>query len=79
MASEREKMLAGELYDSLDPELAAARQRAHDLCYAFNATRDVDPDARRTILRGLFAAGGDTAWVQPPFFCDFGANIALGG
>ena len=34
MQSEREKMLAGELYDPLDPELVAARNRARDLCQA---------------------------------------------
>lgn len=78
MASEREKMLAGELYDPLDPELVQARQRAHDLCYSLNATRDADPDARRRILCQLFAVRGDSVWVQPPFFCDFGANIELG-
>src|SRR5687768_2951240 len=32
MSSERQKMLAGELYDPLDPELVAARARARDLC-----------------------------------------------
>lgn len=26
----------------------------------------------------LLGEGGDTAWVQPPFFCDYGANIRLG-
>ena len=78
MPSEREKMLAGELYDALDPELVAARERARDLCWALNATRERDADARRQILRELFAAGGETVWMQPPFFCDYGANIELG-
>jgi len=78
MPSEREKMLAGELYDALDPELVAARDRAHDLCLALNATRDGEADARRRIMCELFAAGGETAWLQPPFHCDFGTNIELG-
>jgi len=78
MPSEREKMLAGELYDALDPELVAARDRAHDLCFALNATRDGEADARRRIMCELFAAGGETAWLQPPFHCDFGTNIELG-
>lgn len=39
MRSEKEKMLAGELYDALDPELVAARNRARDLCQALNRTR----------------------------------------
>jgi maltose O-acetyltransferase len=35
-------------------------------------------DARRAILRELFGRGGDTMWMQPPFFCDYGTNIELG-
>lgn len=76
--TEREKMLAGELYDPLDPELVAARVRARDLCQALNATREADEAERRRILRELFGAGGDTVWMQPPFFCDYGTNIELG-
>ncbi|MDQ3605160.1 MAG: sugar O-acetyltransferase [Gemmatimonadota bacterium] len=78
MKSERQKMLAGELYDPLDPELVAARERARDLCQALNATREAEQEERRRILRELFGAGGDTVWMQPPFFCDYGANIELG-
>ncbi len=78
MPSERDKMLAGELYDPLDPELAAARLRARDLCQDLNATREAQQDERRRILRELFAAGGDDVWLQPPFFCDYGSNIRLG-
>ena len=78
MTTEREKMIAGELYDPLDPELAAARVRARELCQRLNAGPESDPDGRRSILRELFAAGGDTAWMQPPFFCDYGSNIELG-
>jgi maltose O-acetyltransferase len=78
MRSEREKMLAGELYDPLDPELSAARARARDLCWALNATREHEADERRRIVRALFGEGGETAWIQPPFFCDYGSNIRLG-
>jgi len=78
MPTEREKMLAGELYDPLDPELAAGRARARDLCQALNATREGDVDERRRILTELFGAGGESVWMQPPFFCDYGANIELG-
>src|SRR5690242_10184278 len=78
MPSEREKMLAGDLYDPLDPELVARRQRARVLCWDLNATRESDEDERRRILVELFGAGGDTVWMQPPFFCDCGANIELG-
>ena len=71
-------MLAGEMYDPLDPELVTARARARDLCQDLNATREADETGRRRLLRELFGKGGDTVWMQPPFYCDYGANIELG-
>jgi maltose O-acetyltransferase len=78
MASERDKMLAGSLYDPFDPELVKGRARARDLCQALNATGESDTEARRRILRELFGAGGESVWMQPPFYCDYGCNIELG-
>src|SRR5262245_19559417 len=78
MHSEKEKMLAGELYDPLDAELVQARDRARDLCQDLNATRERDRELRRHILTQLFGQGGASVWMQPPFFCDYGANILLG-
>jgi maltose O-acetyltransferase len=74
MATEWEKMLAGQLYDPLDPELV----RARDLCQDLNATREADRDNRRRILTELFGRGGESVGMQPPFFCDYGSNILLG-
>lgn len=71
-------MLAGELYDALDPELVAARERARDLCQDLNASRERDQAARRQILQDLLGRGGDSVWIQPPFYCDYGSNIELG-
>jgi maltose O-acetyltransferase len=78
MNTERQKMLAGEMYNALDPELVAARDHARDLCQTLNATREGDRDERRRILLELFGTGGDTVWMQPPFYCDYGSNIELG-
>ncbi|MFO7180306.1 MAG: sugar O-acetyltransferase [Pseudomonadota bacterium] len=78
MKTEREKMLAGELYDPSDPELVAARRRARDLCQALNSTREAEQEERRRILCALFGAGGDSVSLQPPFYCDYGSNIELG-
>ena len=58
MPTEREKMLAGSLYDPLEPDLVAGHQRARDLCAALNATRERDQPERRRILTALFGAGG---------------------
>ncbi|WP_435015697.1 sugar O-acetyltransferase [Tundrisphaera sp. TA3] len=78
MRSEWDKMVAGELYDPMDPDLVRARDRARDLCQDLNATREGHREERRRILLKLFGAGGDTVWMQPPFYCDYGSNIRLG-
>ncbi len=62
MKTERQKMLDGELYDPMDPELAAGRTRARDLCQALNATREAERDERRR-LGALFGAGADSVWM----------------
>jgi len=71
-------MLAGQLYDPFDAELVAARERARDLCQALNATREGEQHERRRILTALFGRGGESVWMQPPFFCDYGSEIELG-
>ena len=78
MPTERDKMLAGQPYDPLEAELVADRTCARDLCQALNATREADVEERRRLLIALFGRGGDTVWMQPPFFCDYGSNIELG-
>jgi maltose O-acetyltransferase len=71
-------MVAGDMYDPLDTQLVTARARARDLCQALNATRESEDERRRRILQDLFGTGGDTVWMQPPFYCDYGSNIELG-
>ncbi|MBL8820556.1 MAG: sugar O-acetyltransferase [Planctomyces sp.] len=78
MKTEKQKMLAGELYDALDEELVTARMRARDLCHDLNMSREREQDKRRRILQELLGGGGDTVWMQPPFYCDYGTNIYLG-
>lgn len=78
MKSERAKMLAGDLYDPLDAELVRDRARARELCWDLNATRESDAELRRHLLQKLLGTGGDSAWIQPPFYCDYGSNIHLG-
>ena len=77
MQSEREKMLAGELYNSRDPELIAARERARSLTARINTSAPDDPEQRKLLIQ-LLGSGGQSATVTAPFFCDYGANIHLG-
>lgn len=77
MRTEKQKMLVGELYDPLDPELSSERQRCRDLLKRFNDTREDQAEERTELLKQLF--GAETGvWIQPPFFCDYGTNIRLG-
>ena len=66
------------MYDPLDAALVQARKRARDLCQELNATWDDESEGRRRILTELFGKGGESVWMQPPFFCDYGSNILLG-
>ena len=78
MLSEWEKMVSGALYDPHDPDIVLARTRARDLLQRLNVTGEADGEERGRILQQLLGKGGDTVWVQPPFFCDYGVNIELG-
>ena len=78
MKTERDKMLAGEMYDAMNPELVWDRNRIRDLCQTLNATREDDRELRRELLLKIFGKGGDSVSLQPPFFCDYGSNIELG-
>ncbi len=78
MKTEREKMLAGELYNPYEPELTAARRKARDLTKAFNATGDADAALRTQLLQSLFGTCPASVFIEPMFQCDYGTNIHLG-
>jgi maltose O-acetyltransferase len=78
MPTERERMLAGEFYDSRDPELMALAQRARALLARFNASAATDGPGRRALLDQLLGTAGPGVWIEPPFFCDYGAHITIG-
>ena len=78
MRSEKDKMLGGELYDPLDPQLVAERRRARLLFKALNDTRDDQQEERARLIKELIPASGRDTWIEPPFYCDYGSNITLG-
>jgi maltose O-acetyltransferase len=77
--TEKEKMLAGKLYRSADPELAADHQRAQRLLIKYNATSGEAMHSRTALLRELLGSVGDGTVIKPLFACDYGYNIRLGG
>lgn len=76
--TEKEKMLAGELYQAGDPQLEAERLHARKLLKSFNESDPEDKETRIEILRSLFGKIGKNLWIDPPFFCDYGYNISIG-
>jgi len=74
--TEREKMLAGELYDACDPELTEERKIARELIRLYNAS--TESDDREGILRRLLGHIGEGVIIEPPFYCDYGTYIHLG-
>lgn len=77
MKTEKEKMLAGELYNPLDAELTRERLAAREHCRALASSAPGDTDERQRIIGALFGTITD-AWIEPPFYCDYGRNITLG-
>ncbi|MBA9077986.1 maltose acetyltransferase domain-containing protein [Rufibacter quisquiliarum] len=70
MKTEKEKMLAGELYNALDPQLTEERTQARLLLKALNESREDQPEERLSLLRQLLPHAADGLWIQPPFYCE---------
>ena len=78
MANEKEKMLAGEMYNAMDPQLIAERRRARELCKLLNNSHPDEQELRKRVIRKLFGSTGNGIWIEPPFYCDYGTNITIG-
>ena len=76
--SEKDKMLAGELYRPVDPELQSDLAANKVWLAKYNATLTASLDERRRLLRERFGSVGDGVVIRPPFFCDYGYNIRVG-
>lgn len=75
--TEKQKMLAGELYDAMDAELVAERRRTRMLLKQLNDTLNPDAPDRAALMKALFGIDTDVS-IQSPFHCDYGTNITLG-
>lgn len=78
MATEWDKMVAGQHYDPRDAFLAKERTRARLLLKRLNESPPTDQTERDAILAELFGRAGERLWIEPPFYCDYGRNISTG-
>lgn len=76
--TEKEKMLAGQLYDPTDPELVALREKAHILSKKYNDTVETQEDERDGIMRELLPGLGENAYLQGPVQFDYGCFTSFG-
>lgn len=76
--SERDKMLAGELYRPEAPEIQAELAATQAWLARYNASLGLSSEERRALLLERLGEVGPGAEVRPPFFCDYGFNIRLG-
>ena len=76
--TEREKMLAGKLYDISDPELVKAYVKADRLCKAYNDTYITETEKRAEILKELVPNLGKGSGFRAPIYFDYGVNITMG-
>jgi len=74
----KEKMIAGEMYDCTDPELAIERKNARRITRLYNATTEEELAYRTELLKDLFGSIGENAFIEPRFHCDYGYNIKIG-
>ncbi len=76
--TQKERMLAGELYVADDPELVADAGRAAAWLDRYNRASTATAEARHALLVEGLGHVGRGATIRPPFHCDYGYNIHLG-
>lgn len=76
--TEREKMLAGELYDCGDAELLSQWHKAKNLVRSYNNINSENTKEKERILSKLLGGMGKNLWITAPFFVDYGNNIYFG-
>ena len=77
--SEKEKMLAGEVYSAIDPELLRELNEVKDTIHEYNALMPSDTQGQFKLLKKLLGhIADDEALIIQPFFCDYGKQISVG-
>ena len=77
--TEKEKMLAGQLYSAVDAELLEELGAVKDVIHRYNALPPSSAQERLSILKGLLGyIGDDDVIINQPFYCDYGKQIRVG-
>lgn len=76
--TEKEKMLAGEPYYALDPQLLSELNAMKDMVWEYNSLRPSMRAEREAMLRRMIGSLGSDPLIVQPFYCDYGSNMCLG-
>ena len=76
--TEKEKMLAGQLYDPSDSELEQLRLKARKLARSYNLTDEDEREKQFQILKELLANTPEIPGLQAPIYFDYGCNTYFG-
>ena len=74
--TEKEKMLAGQMYDSSDPELSALRHKARR--YRERVNQEMDGAKRSQLMKEWLGKTGEQLYVETPVTLDYGCHISVG-
>ena len=79
MKTEKEKMLAGEVYSAVDPQLIEELTEVKEIIHDYNLLSPSEKQKAREILRGLLGhIADDEILIIQPFYCDYGKQISVG-
>ncbi|WP_028402274.1 maltose acetyltransferase domain-containing protein [Ectobacillus panaciterrae] len=78
MKTEKEKMLAGEMYNPADPELVKDRENARRQVRIYNQTLETEGDKRTQLLKEFLGSTGENVYMEPNIRFDYGYNIFVG-
>ena len=76
--TEKEKMLAGELYDASEKSLSDDRRRAKRICEEYNRTPRENKEARKALLKSLLGKAGNGLIIESNVWFDYGYNTEVG-
>ena len=77
--TEKEKMLSGQLYSAVDKELIRELNEVKNQIQAYNNLLPTDLEARRQMLNEILGEVADgAAFINQPFYCDYGKHIRVG-
>lgn len=75
---EEDKLLAGILFDPLDPELRAIKLKTHNLNVDYNHTHEDESEKRAQILTEILGAFGEGGFLQGPIAFHYGKHTRIG-